>query len=475
MSDYTFFFYDLETSGINPRRQRIMQFAGQRTDMDLHPIGEPINILVRLSDEVLPEPDAIMITGITPQKTLEEGYTEAAFCRLFVSQVCTPRTIILGFNSVRFDDEFLRYTLYRNFYDPYEWSWMDSCSRWDMLDVIRLTRALRPEGIEWPVDEKGVSTNRLELLSKANGLDHAHAHDALSDVLALINVAKLIKQTQPKLFDYLLKMRDKKKVAELVNLEDPRPFVYASGRYESAHEKTTVAIPIAPGTRSGSVLVYDLRYDPTPFANASPAALASILFAKPDQRQKEGFRALPVKELAYNRCPAVAPLGVLDDAAQARIHLELGTIQTHLNKLAVIKDFGDRVKAAYEQREDYLPETDVDGQLYDGFFDTKDKAKMAAVRAAEENDLADFQPEFSDPRLTKLLLRYKARNFPASLTSDERHIWEDYRSLRFRADAASFSRALERLSRTSRTQSEQFLLHELQLWAESIAPIGDQA
>lgn len=200
----TFFFYDLETSGLDPRRHRIMQFAGQRTDMDLQPVGKPVNILVSLSEEVLPDPGAILVTGITPQKTREEGYSEAEFLKLLHDQVVTPGTIIAGFNSVRFDDEFMRYTLYRNFYDPYEWQWKDECSRWDMLDVVRMTRALRPEGIDWPVDAEGNPTNRLELITARNGLAHENAHDALSDVFALIDVARLIKTKQPKLFEYLL-------------------------------------------------------------------------------------------------------------------------------------------------------------------------------------------------------------------------------------------------------------------------------
>src|SRR3990167_7533383 len=180
----TFFFYDLETSGLSSRYQRIMQFAGQRTDKDLNSIGEPIDVLVRLSEDILPEPQAILITGTTPQKTIEEGISEPELCKMLTKEIFTPGTITVGFNNVRFDDEFIRHTLWRNFYDPYEWAWSDQRSRWDVLDLVRMTRALRPQGINWPVDDEGAPTNRLELLSKANNLTHLHAHDALSDVEA---------------------------------------------------------------------------------------------------------------------------------------------------------------------------------------------------------------------------------------------------------------------------------------------------
>ena len=256
----TFFFYDLETSGLNARSDRIMQFAGQRTDMELNPVGEPANILVKMTDDALPSPEAIMVTKITPQSTLRDGILEAEFVKYIVEEIFVPNTIAVGYNTVRFDDEFMRAILWRNFYDPYEWEWKDGRSRWDILDVVRLTRALRPEGIEWPVREDGMPTNRLELITKLNGVAHEHAHDALSDVYATIAVAKLIRDKQPELFEYLLKMRDKKEVRKLVNLDNKQPFVYASGRYSNDYNKTTVVLPIAPG-RNGNVLVYDLRHN----------------------------------------------------------------------------------------------------------------------------------------------------------------------------------------------------------------------
>ena len=208
----SFFFYDLETSGVNPRGSRIMQFAGQRTDMELKPIGEPFNMLIKLTDEVLPDPDAVLIHGTTPQQTVADGISEAEFVSLFNKEVSKPNTIFIGFNSIRFDDEFMRFLFYRNFNDPYEWQWKDGRGRWDLLDVSRMTRALRPEGIKWPFAPDGKPSNRLELLSSINKLDHDNAHDALSDVNATIALARLIRDKQPKLFDYLLSLRTKQAV-----------------------------------------------------------------------------------------------------------------------------------------------------------------------------------------------------------------------------------------------------------------------
>ncbi len=466
----TFFFYDLETSGLNSRAQRIMQFAGQRTDSDLKPVGEPVNILVKLSDDILPEPFAITVTGITPQMTLSDGLTEPEFAKFITEEVFTPGTVAVGYNNVRFDDEFIRHTLWRNFYDPYEWAWSDNRGRWDILDVVRMTRALRPDGIQWPVDENGKPTNRLEKIATANKLLHTKAHDALSDVEALIALTQLIREKQPKLFDFLLQARSKSAVAKVVNLEDPQPFVYASGRYGAEHDFTTVAFPIAIGTKPNSVLVYDLRYDPTPFLQASPQALASTLFADRDIRKQEGFIPLPAKELTYNKCPAVAPIGVLDDASQERLDLPLETVQKHLNILLTHPSFGEAVRTAFEMREPYESSLDVEGQLYNSFSPDKDKPRIAAVRHASADELADFNPTFADERLPELLFRYKARWFPRSLSEDEQQQWEAYRAQKLSAALPSY---LETLAKLTETSTDTFLLEELQLWAESIAPTDE--
>jgi exodeoxyribonuclease-1 len=259
----TFFFYDLETSGFNPRTARIMQFAGQRTDMQLVPMGEPVNVLIKLTADVLPDPDAVLVTGITPQQTLADGLTEAEFLKLFYENVAVADTVFTGFNSIRFDDEFMRFLNYRNFYDAYEWQWQDGRSRWDLLDVVRMTRALRPEGLKWPFAPDGKPTNRLEFLTSVNKLSHINAHDALSDVRATIGLAKLVRSQHQELFDYLFSTRDKQKIAKLV--ESAKPFVYTSGRYSSQYLHTTATVLLCKHPQSDAALVYDLRVDPTPF------------------------------------------------------------------------------------------------------------------------------------------------------------------------------------------------------------------
>ncbi len=481
----SFYFYDLETSGLNPRMDRIMQFAGQRTDVEFNPIGEPANILVELSDDTLPSPGAIMVTGITPQSTKQDGLTEREFCQFFIHEVATPGTTILGYNSVRFDDEFIRATLWRNFYDAYEWQWKDRCSRWDMLDVVRLTRALRPEGIEWPLTPDGKATNRLELLTKLNGISHEHAHDALADVVALIEVTKLVKQKQPQLFNYLYNLRNKRAVQRLVNLQNPQPFVYASGRYPSQFDKTTVAFPFA-SAKNDNVLVFDLRYN-----------LEEILQAEQDGTYIEKYgnhwqKANPkkakidfcpiVKTLQYNHCPAVAPIGVLEkDDGWNKIKLTKEKIDENLQCLQKHPEFVERVQKIIDSRPEFPPAVDPESALYDGFMDDRDRKLCEVVRNNGAEDLADFQPPFSDERLPDLLLHYKAKNFPECLAANEVEQWEKYRIARLSRQAPKFMAELTNIQKdlaadrpwAGKTVEDcAYLVEELMLWYESLQP-GD--
>jgi exodeoxyribonuclease-1 len=468
----TFFFYDLETSGLNARDDRVMQFAGIRTDEQFNQIGEPYNLLVTLSDDTLPSPSALMVTGVTPQQTLADGYTEAQFAKIFVEEICTPDTVILGFNSIRFDDEFMRALLWRNYYDPYEWSYKDGRSRWDMLDVVRLTRALRPEGIQWPVVD-GKAVNKLELLSKENGLEHTKAHDALSDVVALIAVTKLIAQKQPQLFNYLLNLRDKKEVMKLVNVAEPKPFVYTSGRYDAQFDKTTVAWPLAEADY-GNIFVYDLRYNPADWVNKTDAELAEIINT-PWHKRGEDYTALPVKKLQYNRAPAVAPVGVLEQSGGwEKLGLSLEVIEMHRTTLQQHPEFAARVAGLLLQKPDFAPLPDAESKLYDGFVSDRDKLRAEVLRNSSEADLKAYTPEFQDERLAAMFPRYKARNFPRLLSPDERATYEAYRSERIQRQLPGFMKDLQaQAAKSSLSDHQQYVLEELKLWLESILPESD--
>jgi len=474
-----FFWYDLETSGISPREQRVMQFAGQRTDMDLKPIGAPVNILVRLGEDILPDPEAVLLTGITPQSTLQDGVTEVEFLKLFYEQVATRDTIFVGYNTIRFDDEFMRFMNYRNFYDAYEWQWRDGRSRWDLLDVVRMTRALRPEGIKWPMTDDGKPTNRLELITKLNGVSHEHAHDALADVIASIEVARLIRTKQPKLFDWLLKLRGKNDVKKF--LDANQTFIYSSGRFANETEKTAVVRVLHTDDAKGA-LVYDLRADPTEFKDLLPEELAERWRFTKDPKAPT---RLPVKTLKYNHCPALSPTGILsDESVQERLKVTPEVVNANLAKLSALPELVANIVKARDLLDDERGEQwskaapDADAALYDGFIGENDKKLMAVVRAADPAELAGLRQDFHDQRLQELLPRYKARNFSDQLTDEERTEWETYRYHTLmdggaESKLAKFMHRLGQLAESEQVQEKRYLLEELQLYAESIIPVTD--
>ena len=475
----TFYFYDLETTGLSSKKDRIMQFAGQRTDKNMELIGDSDNVYIKITEDILPSPDAVMVTGITPQKTLSDGISEAEFLKYFYENIATANTIFVGYNSVRFDDEFIRNLNYRNFYDAYEWQWSEGRSRWDILDVVRMTRALRPDGIEWPFSPEGKPSNRLELLTQLNKLDHSHAHDALSDVFATIAVAKMIHLKNSKLFEYLLRVRAKKEVDELA--AKGLPFVYSSGRYPSEHNYTTIAVALGPHpSKSGAYLVYDLRQNPKSFADKSIDDLEIILN---NQYSKDSER-FPVKVMHNNKCPAIAPLSVVTEKNWQDLGLNKADIDK--NYLTLIKEenlklnFNELFRKQQEQIQTRFIGDDltVDEQLYDGFFDKGDKTKMRAIRAADIDELVDLSFDFDDPRLKGLLILYKARQFPSSMNEREQAFWNEFRNNSLNKKQSDgktilekFFKRLEELAEIHQNNPDKiYLLEELQLYAQSIIP-----
>ena len=477
----TFFFYDLETSGFSPQNDRIMQFAGQRTDENFNRIGEPVNILVRLNDDVLPSPSALMVTKISPQKTVEEGYTEAEFSKMLVEEYFTSDTVIIGYNNVRFDDAHIQHLLWRNFYPPYDWQWKEGRSRWDLLDVVRMIRALRPEGINWPFIEnketgEKFASNKLELLTKENGISHENAHDALSDVDGLIDVARLLKEKQPQIFDYLLKMRSKNEVQKMINLESPKPFVYTSGRFSVEFEKTTIAFPIAPA-KNKNVIVWDLRFSPKDFLDWSAEQILENITADFETRSQADFKPIAAKILQYNKCPAVAPVGVLNDENKERLKIDLGEIQKNLDILRKNPHFAENLRTAFEKKSEVFQDKNSkdtlspEARLFEGFVSRSDDIKIEAVRNSSARELADFHPDFNDERLNELLLHYKARSFPKSLSSQEKQIWEEYRVKNIQKMMPKFMQEFQEITaRRDLNSKEEFILEEIKLWLENIMP-----
>lgn len=425
----SFLWYDLETFGRDPRRSRIAQFAAIRTDDDLREIDAPISLFCKPADDLLPSPVATAITGITPQQAAAEGFIEAEFFARVHEAMALPGTCCVGYNSLRFDDEFVRFGLYRNFFDAYEREWRNGNTRWDLLDVLRLARALRPEGLEWPLREDGHTSFKLEELAKANGVREGMAHEALSDVRALIALARKLKDAQPRFWDYVLKLRDKKTVRALCDLVGHTPLLHVSGRFPAERRHAALVAPLAVHPTIGTrVIAYDLSVDPAPFAELDDDALMARLYT-PRAALPEGVERLPLKEIHTNRCPAVLPLVHVRPAELAALGLDADVASARAGWLAANPRFIARCAGLFAVERDYGP-SDADGDLYGGFIDDADRRLFPRIRTADPATLPRFAAKLQDARLKTLLFRYQARNWPESLDADQRAEWDAYRRAR---------------------------------------------
>lgn len=477
----SFYWHDYETFGVDPVHDRPSQFAGVRTDADLNIIEDPLVIYCKPADDYLPSPQACLITGITPQKALQDGYPEAEFIAQINEAFSQPGTCAVGYNSLRFDDEVTRHTLYRNLRDPYGREWQNGNSRWDIIDMVRLTYALRPDGINWPKKEDGSPSFRLEELTVANGIAHEAAHDAMSDVLATIAVARLIKEKQPKLFDFVLKHKDKHSARQMLDTATLKPVFHISAKYPATRGCCALVAPLAdhPANKN-QVIVYDLREDPSELINASPEQIRERVFTS-QAELGEGVSRFPLKGVQVNKCPVLAPANMLSTLSKERLaELELDgdVLRANLAKLRNAPDLPARIAQAFDHQFDGSDLTDPDEQLYaGGFISNTDREKLNWLISEPVETLGEHEVRFEDERLPEMLFRYRARNYPATLDGEEMERWEQFRSQRLMSpkkgwrSLEAYGLELQKLAADPElSDRNRQILEDLHLYGESIIP-----
>ncbi|MER2493405.1 exodeoxyribonuclease I [Catenovulum sediminis] len=418
----TILWHDFETWGANPKIDHPAQFAAIRTDLDLNEVGEPVELFCKIPQDYLPNPEACLITGITPQQAQRKGLNQHKFMRLILQEMAQPNTCSAGYNTIRFDDEVTRYSLYRNFFNPYEREWKNGNSRWDIIDLVRTCYALRPEGINWPKKEDGSPSFKLEDLTKANGLAHESAHDAVSDVRATIAMAKLIKEKQPKLYQYIFSIRNKRKVAELIDINNMTPLVHVSSKIKSVHGCCTWICPIAwHPTNNNAVIALNLMQDPSPLLNMTVEQIKEKMFT-PTSQLAENEERLPIKLIQLNKCPVLATAKTLLPENAERLKIDREACLAHLKIIKQNPIIREKLTQLYEQM-DFSSETDPDFALYDGFASSHDQAQMEQIQQLSEPALAEFTPSFEDERYATLWFRFKARNYLQFLSPAEVQAW----------------------------------------------------
>jgi len=482
MTTQTFLWHDYETFGAQPRRDRPAQFAAIRTDAELNEIGEPIMLYCQPANDFLPDPQSCLITGITPQQCLQLGVPEHQFAATIEAAFSEPGTIGVGYNTIRFDDEVTRFLFWRNLIDPYAREWKNHCGRWDILDVVRMTHALRPEGIQWPKRDDGQTSFKLEHLSKANGLAHEAAHDALSDVRATIALARLIKEKQPKLFEFCLALHKKDRVASEMGMHlaagERQPFLHVSGMFPAERGCLGVVWPLATHpSNKNEILVWDCAYDPRELFALDADTIRTRLFTR-KEAMPEGMTRLPVKSVHLNKSPMlVGNLKTLSPAMAAQWGIDVETAKINAQLAATAPNM-DAIWAEVFQRPGANVALDVDEDLYNGFVSNDDRRLLESLRRDTPAKLATARPSFADERLQDLLFRYRARNFPQTLSEAENLRWEQHRAARL-FDGDGGARTIEMLFTEIDTLSESVdergeeILGELYDYAEIVAPQRD--
>ncbi len=476
MQEHTFLWHDYETFGAVARRDRPAQFAAIRTDADLNEIGEPLMLYCQPANDFLPDPQSCLITHITPQTCLERGIPEHAFAAKIEQELGQTGTIGVGYNTIRFDDEITRFMFWRNLIDPYAREWQNNCGRWDIMDMVRTTYALRPEGINWPVNEEGKPSFRLEHLTAANGIRHEAAHDALSDVRATIALARLIRERQPRLFDFCFALHKKDKAATELGMPLlNQPFLHVSGMFPTERGCLAVMWPLAMHPKNkNEVIAWDLAFDPSELAGLDAETIQLRLFSKADALP-EGMQRLPVKSIHINKSPIViGNLKTLSPAMAAHWKIDMNMVQQHVQQALALPPTAAAVwEQVYARPEPTA--ADVDEDLYGGFVGSGDRRLLNDLRRMKPAQLAQASTDFQDGRLAEILFRYRARNFHDSLSKEEQEIWEEHRAARL-LDGAGNARTvdayfnqIDSLSETASEEDED-ILGALYDYAEMIVP-----
>ena len=467
---FSFYWHDYETFGIHPQKDRPAQFAGVRTDENLNIIDDPMVVYCKVPLDYLPNPDSCVITGITPQLADEKGVCEAQFIRQILSQLAQANTCTVGYNNLRFDDEVTRNCLYRNFYDPYAREWQNGNSRWDLMDVFRAARALRPEGIAWPLDQDGNPTLKLDHLTIANGIAHESAHDALSDVYATIAIAKLLKQAQPKLYQFLFQNRGKNEAYQLLKLGEFAPIVHVSGKYPTIKNNLAIVLPICkhPSNTNG-VIVYDLSEDPSDLISLSVEEIRLRIFTA-TKDLPENTQRIPLKTVHLNKCPVLAPLSVIRPIDAERLNIDKTLCEKHRQQLIAATGLAEKIAEVFNDNEHLQKITDPDLAIYSGgFFSNHDKQQMAKIHTSKPHQLSKLTVNFNDRRLDEMFFRYKARNYPNELKPEEMQQWREFCQNRLNQKeiaAVDFESYFSRLQTLREQQVDSHLINALFAYGE---------
>lgn len=388
-----FAFYDFETTGTSPAFDQPLQFAAIRTDDDFNEI-ERVNIRCRLSRHILPAPWALAVTGISPEQLFDPNLPSWFEFSHQISALIArwaPATWT-GYNSVTFDEEFMRQTFYQNLHPNIYQTQFHHNNRLDLMKVIYAVWDRAPETLDWPRDDQGRISFKLDRLAPQNGFTTHNAHDALGDVEATIHLATLIRNRAPEVWAGCLRNRDKRAVADTLQSGLP---VRLIERFGAAPPRSFTGVYAGTSPQNGNVMGFlDLdASDATSLVDANDEALADAVSGTPKL----------IRSVSINKMPNIFPITnpKPDHLSEAKI-------------VAAHAGFRERIGQAIANRfADFERPEEVERQMYDDFYSAEDKRVLAEFQASNWRHRADLVVQLKDHRLRQLGQRLIFWNAPA--------------------------------------------------------------
>ena len=400
-----YFFYDTETTGLDHTSQ-ILQFGGILTDGDF-------NEIKRIERFCLPRPDVIPAVGaylthqIPLSEVIEKGVPEPEFARDMYSDMTEMgRTCSAGYNTHKFDDNRLRETFFRTNVDPYKREYVAENSRFDVFKMMKAVYALRPELINWPEpNEDGYTPMKLEMIAPLNDVVQTRAHDAMSDVEATIGVAKLVKDQDPKFFDYCLKLRNKSFAGDVIY---NRPFMLVGEHVPQTRNYTCIGVPLCqhPVNKSSTICLDMGRVDEETMDRilSTPAENLIEEIFNPDFEKR-----LPIFEVKVNQLPFVFTPAILKNNQELadRAGIDFNETMNQIQTLQNDERFNQLRLHAFEGYKHQNFETnDVYSKIYDGFTKDWDRKKLLNLSTEDYGSWCSIADTVnSDNRIKPLTVR----------------------------------------------------------------------
>ena len=422
----SFVIYDVETTGLNRRFDQILHFAAVRTDDTLSPTAT-IEVRSRLLPYVVPSPKALLLTR-TSLRDITDPHRPSHYEMVREIQrtlAAWSPALFLGYNSIRFDEEFLRQAFYQCLHPTFLTN-TNNNARADVLNMMRALACLRPGVLQVPRDPEGRQVFRLADLAAANGFASAGAHDAMRDVELTLQLCQRVREGAPDIWSSFMRFASKQAVIAFIR-EEPA-FGYFDNFEGTRSVRPLTRIGISPLDANVHYCL-DLTHDVDALRRLTDSELGEAVRAR--------FRS-PIRRLKVNASPFVAPLweiGAVDlePADEDELMRSAQAVQSDEELVARL------VAAARTTDRTYPPSEHVELQIYGAGWPSNDD--VVACRHFHESaweSRLEIALGLSDSRLRRLGRRLVYFERPDLLRPVDRSAFDEEVARRVRGGDGEF-------------------------------------